>query len=37
MPNHPPERRQKFLRDQWLKGLMFEVIARDHRQGTKMI
>ena len=31
MPNHPPERRQKFLPHQWFKGLMFEVIAKDQQ------
>ena len=31
MPNHPPERLQKILRDQWFKGLMLEVIARDQQ------
>ena len=31
MPNHPPERLKKILRDQWFKGLMLEVIARDQQ------
>ena len=31
MPNHPPERLKKFLRDQWFKGLMLEIIARDQQ------
>jgi len=31
MPNHPPERLNKFLRDQWFKGLMLEIIARDQQ------
>ena len=31
MLNHPPERLNKFLRDQWFKGLMLEIIARDQQ------